>query len=176
MEKLKNKTLVLLISFLIGTITCSCQDSTKKEFTQIIDTSKVTLIQTDFESFKLINKSGILMEGAIWDEKLISVSIIPLNDSLAEKLTYANSRVLISKRQMKLINGKYIEDGVTYHFNNNGILSHKYKYTKGLLIGEAIFYYNNGMIESKGAFINGDKTGIWEFYDETGKLIKKEVF
>lgn len=31
-------------------------------------------------------------------------------------------------------------------------------------------YYDNGIIQSKGTYVDGDKEGYWEFYDTNGKL------
>ncbi len=176
MEKLKINSVILFSGLFLGTLTSSCQNNPQNQSEQEKDSSQVILIMTDSESFKLQHQGKTLIEGAIWDNIRISVTIIPLNDSLAEKLTYSNSRTLISKRQVKLINGKYTEDGLSYHFNDKGMLSHVYTFKNGVLNGESVTYYSNGMVESKGEYKDGNKLGVWEYFNNKGKPLKDEKF
>jgi hypothetical protein len=44
------------------------------------------------------------------------------------------------------------------------------------LDGEAIYYYSNGKLDSKGVYENNERTGVWEFYHETGDLSSKVTF
>jgi antitoxin component YwqK of YwqJK toxin-antitoxin module len=46
-------------------------------------------------------------------------------------------------------------------------------YRDGYRQGDAVTYYPNGMMRYQGRYYNGEKTGIWTFYDTTGVLIKK---
>lgn len=175
MEKLSK--IILIFCGVIGSLTTSCQNVPKEHATKIIsDTSGVILVKPNEESFKIQSKNRSLLEGSLWDKTRISIMIVPLNDSIAEKLTYSYSRVLISKRQVKLIKGSYIEDGFSYHFNDKGILSHVYKYKKGFLNGTFVSYFENGLVESKGFYNEGDKSGTWEYYDDKGKFLRKEKF
>ncbi len=41
---------------------------------------------------------------------------------------------------------------------------------QNVLHGRYISYYLNGLIESKGQFVNNETAGVWEFYYETGNL------
>lgn len=40
--------------------------------------------------------------------------------------------------------------------------------------GTGRFYYENGKLEEEGEFYNGIKTGVWKYYDKSGKLTKTE--
>lgn len=91
----------------------------------------------------------------------------------------------------------------TYFIKKNGILFFKARryniesvmgeayclfYTKkGLLIAEGawsfevfhgnyIEYHENGIKKIEGVFQSGKKIGIWNYYDEEGKLIKEENY
>ena len=35
-------------------------------------------------------------------------------------------------------------------------------------------YFENGLIETEGAYINGRKNGVWKYSDANGKIIKRE--
>ncbi len=176
MDKLKSKAVIIFCS-VITSLTTSCQNVPKEQGSKISsDTLGVVLVKPNEESFKIQNKNHVLLEGSLWDKTRISIIVVPLNDSIAEKLTYSNSKVLISKRQVKLIKGSYIEDGFSYHFNEKGLLSHVYKYKKGVLNGSFVSYFENGLVESKGFYNEGDKSGSWEYYDDKGKFLRKEKF
>ena len=46
-------------------------------------------------------------------------------------------------------------------------------YKSGYRDGPTIVYYKNGMMRYDGRYYNDERTGIWQFYDSTGVLIKK---
>lgn len=48
--------------------------------------------------------------------------------------------------------------------------------TGGQFDGPVTNYYENGEVESKGAYTHGLKTGEWKSYDSTGKLIATDTF
>ena len=47
---------------------------------------------------------------------------------------------------------------------------------RGKLEGDAIQFYPNGKIKSKGKYHDGLHNGTWETYDESGKLILKQEY
>ena len=58
---------------------------------------------------------------------------------------------------------------VTYYFNN-GTISKKEKYKKGLLDGLYKEYYPSGELKVDGAYDKGFEEGVWKFYQKTGKI------
>ena len=38
------------------------------------------------------------------------------------------------------------------------------------------YYHENGTLKTEGNVKNGEAEGLWQFYDENGKLIKKETY
>lgn len=46
----------------------------------------------------------------------------------------------------------------------------------GQFHNSATYYYQNGMIQSKGYYVHGFKSGKWENYNENGKLTGTETF
>ena len=58
---------------------------------------------------------------------------------------------------------------VTYYFNN-GTISKKEKYKKGLLDGLYKEYYPSGELKIDGAYDKGYEEGVWKFYHKTGKI------
>ena len=46
-------------------------------------------------------------------------------------------------------------------------------YKEGKENGEYFLYYSNGSYRTKGAYSMGKPIGVWEYYDENGKLTGK---
>lgn len=61
---------------------------------------------------------------------------------------------------------------VTYYFNN-GTISKKERYKKGLLDGLYKEYYRSGELKIDGAYDKGYEEGVWKFYHKTGKIKTK---
>lgn len=62
---------------------------------------------------------------------------------------------------------------LTFHDSTNGALQSKYTMEKGLF-KYAENFYDNGQLESKGAYDDsGEKVGIWEYFYSDGLLKKK---
>lgn len=59
-------------------------------------------------------------------------------------------------------------------FYENGKLKFelKLKNRKGKYKG----YYSNGQLEEEGEAFQGEETGVWNFYDEKGKLLKTKKY
>ena len=55
----------------------------------------------------------------------------------------------------------------------NGKIKTKAEWSKGMLDGDAVFYYENEIIEAEGKFNKNDKVGLWKYYNQNG-LIKTE--
>jgi antitoxin component YwqK of YwqJK toxin-antitoxin module len=82
---------------------------------------------------------------------------------------------MLEKRET--MDSKYKNNSVTYEeFFKNGQVKFKTQYNKK--VGFTSYeYYENGQLKQKS--INkkdGKKDGIGEYYDENGKLIKKETY
>lgn len=65
-----------------------------------------------------------------------------------------------------------VKDGVYKNFSENGIVLEESIYKNNEYNGIAIFKDTQGNMASKGAFINGKKSGIWQFFGN-GKLVKE---
>ncbi len=127
------------------------------------------------DKFKLISSNKVILEGFFWDTTRYCISglIIPLNDTIAESINFSYSGFVLSKTQLRLINGKYIEEGLQYIFDDNGNLSQVYRRRNGILNGEYISYFKNGTINIKGFFKDGNEVGIWLYFYKNGKFEKK---
>ncbi len=42
--------------------------------------------------------------------------------------------------------------------------------------GQAIYYYETGIIQSQGQFLHGVRVGTWQYFTPAGKLEKKESY
>ena len=56
------------------------------------------------------------------------------------------------------------------------ILKKKFFFADNKMNGEAIKYYENGVVKEKAYFINDKQEKENFFYDEKGKLIKTEIY
>ena len=57
-------------------------------------------------------------------------------------------------------------------FYPNGKLWSDDYFTAGLIDGATISYYENGQKKYEGTCAKGKPTGVWKFYDNTGKLVR----
>lgn len=166
MEKLKNLRSYVMI---ILTFNVFSQDFSKKN-----DSIKLNLLEVDKESFSVKYDKQELLSFNLWDETRIGVLYVKIEGNLFNKLTFSYNRILTSRKEVKLVNGRYIEHGTSYQFNDKGILNQLYTFKDGILNGIYISYFDNGNINVKGKYLNGEKNGIWEFFNQKGVLIKKE--
>lgn len=58
-------------------------------------------------------------------------------------------------------------------FYENGYKWSESHYKNGFREGPIVVFYENGMMRYDGRYYNNDRSGIWQFYDSTGVLIKK---
>lgn len=42
--------------------------------------------------------------------------------------------------------------------------------------GEFVFYHTNGSVESRGAYVMGNKSGVWERFDQWGRPLAEKVY
>ncbi|WP_426485852.1 toxin-antitoxin system YwqK family antitoxin [Flavobacterium sp. 2] len=75
---------------------------------------------------------------------------------IAEEMTYKNG----------------LKEGIYKKYGQNAILLEQSIFKDNLYNGDAIFYDSDGVMASKGKFLNGKKVGRWQFYLK-GKLIKE---
>ncbi|MFT4801180.1 MAG: antitoxin component YwqK of YwqJK toxin-antitoxin module [Flavobacteriaceae bacterium] len=70
--------------------------------------------------------------------------------------------------------GVYIEgerDGEWIHEYDNGKLSFKGEYQRGLAIGKHKYFYNDGGTKEEGKYSSGVKNGVWKTYNINGDVI-----
>jgi antitoxin component YwqK of YwqJK toxin-antitoxin module len=67
-------------------------------------------------------------------------------------------------------------EGLWVSFYENGVRWSEENYLDGKREGRAINFYPNGIMRYRGQFIDDKKAGLWQFYDEEGKLVRKEDF
>ncbi|MBO7540923.1 MAG: hypothetical protein J6T33_04615, partial [Bacteroidales bacterium] len=59
---------------------------------------------------------------------------------------------------------------------NNGKPQSECAYVYGVAQGEQTVYYESGAVRYKGQYLNGNRTGLWQFFDEDGKLLYTQKF
>ena len=79
-----------------------------------------------------------------------------LSGKIAEEIMYKNN----------------LKNGFYKKYTEKGDLLEESNFKNDLYNGLAIFRDGNGVIASKGQFVNGKKEGVWQFF-EKGKLIKE---
>ena len=90
----------------------------------------------------------------------------------------------ISSSELTVFNGKsyspnsykpYSGDIIDYYENSHFIKIHE-KYLNGIKNGEFINYFDNGIINKKGNFLNNEQVGAWLEFNERGILLNKRVY
>lgn len=80
---------------------------------------------------------------------------------------YPDSALKIEGRQ---VNGQ--REGKWSSYYPNGLKWSETTFRAGIKDGPTITYYENGIMRYSGQYYNDYKTGIWQFYNEEGKLDK----
>ncbi|MCV9929908.1 hypothetical protein OIU83_19770 [Flavobacterium sp. LS1R49] len=83
-------------------------------------------------------------------------SVFYPNGKIAEEMNYKNG----------------IKEGVYKRYAENGTILELLNYKNNEYNGEAVFNNADGTVASKGMFVNGKKSGNWQFF-EKGKLVKE---
>ena len=58
--------------------------------------------------------------------------------------------------------------GIFIDYHDNGVLQIKGQYINGQRNGDWIWYYPNGKIQYTSSYINGKEVGVWKYYKEDG--------
>lgn len=83
-------------------------------------------------------------------------SVFFTNGKIAEEVTYKNN----------------LKEGIYKKYSENGIVLEETTYKNNIYEGLAVFKDGDGNVVSKGRFVKGKKSGIWQFF-EKGKLVKE---
>jgi antitoxin component YwqK of YwqJK toxin-antitoxin module len=84
---------------------------------------------------------------------------------------YGNKKI---KSYYELKNGS--QHGVSKNYYFNGNLQRETNWLYGSLHGKEINCYQNGQVESKGYNKNGNKNGLWIYFNEQGDTIRVENY
>lgn len=110
--------------------------------------------------------------GNLWNDKLSILYIKKQNNDYYE-LVFSYSNVLVSKSEVRYDGSKYVKNGLSFKFNEDGNLSHIYTYKNGVYDGLFISYFDDGNIYEKGYYSEGEKKGIWMKFDKKLKIISR---
>lgn len=77
-------------------------------------------------------------------------------------------QVIITKNDIRTFFSQYYPNGQAVFINHLK--------DDGKFEGDAVSYYQNGKVKSKGKYHDGLYSGVWEYYDENGRLIRKEGY
>ncbi len=141
-----------------------------------------------FQQFELDEKSSDLVIESLKGNKYLTKSY-SCGENSSDILNFYSDGNLSSRFHVKnsqfqrfesfdlsgalLIEGEYLDNepyGEWKYYDDNGKLMLSERYDAGLIDGQSISYYPNGVVESDCEFKKGDKHGKCEFYDQYGKL------
>ena len=139
--------------------------------------------QTEYNITSLIKADGLYQE--IGNKKLPHlVSVYKLDNYKKTTLgnlingkkhgtwkeVYPDKRILVENYK----NGNL--EGPVSLFYKNRQKEWRYNYTKGILNGTYSRWYANGQKAVNGYFENGEPVGVWAWWDQTGKFLRKEKY
>jgi antitoxin component YwqK of YwqJK toxin-antitoxin module len=61
------------------------------------------------------------------------------------------------------------EIGLFVYYYENGQVSAKGEFIKGLKTGKWLYWYENGQLKSEGEFVEGKANGLWQYWHENGE-------
>lgn len=119
---------------------------------------------------KVVNK---LFEGQWKYYHQASKNIMTTENYSKGKLDGLRTVFYISGKVAEEINYKNnLKNGFYKKYTEKGVVLEESIFKNNIYNGLAIFSDGNGNIVSKGQFVNGKKSGIWQFF-EKGKLVKE---
>ena len=119
---------------------------------------------------KVVNK---LFEGQWKYYHQASKNIMTTENYSKGKLDGLRTVFYISGKVAEEINYKNnLKNGFYKKYTEKGVVLEESIFKNNIYNGLAIFSDANGNIVSKGQFVNGKKSGIWQFF-ENGKLVKE---
>jgi antitoxin component YwqK of YwqJK toxin-antitoxin module len=77
-------------------------------------------------------------------------------------------QIIITKKKIRTFFAQYYPNGQALGITPVG--------KNGRFEGDAILFYENGTVESKGKYRDGFRFGVWKMYDEKGTLVKTEEY
>jgi antitoxin component YwqK of YwqJK toxin-antitoxin module len=178
MGKQKHINLIFFIlAFTCFSSSILLAQTTGRDLTVMVnDSVKLNAHIEEYKKLSLLVDKEKIVDISYWPNKSIRGIVLRLNDTSCIKLGFNYVGKIISQAQYKFIGGSLIAEGIHYHFTDDGILSHIYFYKNGQLDGFYKSYYENGVLESYGEYLNGTKKGTWFYYSKKGAILKKENF
>ncbi len=114
----------------------------------------------EFKFYKLYKNKSVLSATKLFHDKTSQVAV----------KFYTSRGKLISEGSMigKIHIGKWIY----YHKNSSKIMTSETYDNRGLLQGDQLVYYDNGVLAEKTYFLNGKKEGVSEVFSLKGVVLK----
>lgn len=161
---MRNNSIALLI--LAVFVTAGCNDSSSNE--PFID-NKLNKAWLN----KIINKSDSSYTKPYYRSDFVTATYhINKKDSLLTQVMKDSAgnvkQVMIEKNKVRSFFAQYYINGQVMAILPVG--------KNGRFEGDAVFYCPAGKIKSKGKYVDGFYSGVWELYDEAGKLTVKETY
>ena len=66
--------------------------------------------------------------------------------------------------------------GIARQYSHNGVLVEEAHYSSGQLHGDYKSWWDNGRPKEQGYYVRGHRRGVYCWYDQAGKLIKKHDY
>ena len=61
-------------------------------------------------------------------------------------------------------------DGICKQFFIDGTVKLESRYKKNIRYGKQTLFYPNGRVSSSGIYVDDLRSGVWQFFDEEGKI------
>ena len=133
-----------------------------------------------------LQSNGLYKNGRFIENKVINESKKKL--FIPRKLTKDDSRYnkWNNSQPIKTIDGKEVrinqytydglKNGYWEEYFDDGVLDYRGSYVNGKQDGYWEEFWGNGELYYKGSFLNGKRHGDWEIYDIDGELMHKKLY
>jgi len=98
----------------------------------------------------------------------------PIDTTIKDGLLIKRYPNGVIKERSTYLSGR--RQGECQSFYPDGKMQSDDFFAGGLLEGSTTVYYNNGQKEYEGTCTKGKPSGIWKFYDNTGKLVRTKDY
>jgi antitoxin component YwqK of YwqJK toxin-antitoxin module len=117
-----------------------------------------------FKFYKLIKKKSVLTATKQFNEK---------DSSAYVKFLSSRGKVI---SEGKMIGKKYVDKWTYYHKNSNAVMTTETYNSNGLLQGEKLVFYKDGVVAERANYVNGKLQGESNWYSVKGVVLKAFIY
>ncbi|PCJ82047.1 MAG: hypothetical protein COA49_03555 [Bacteroidetes bacterium] len=108
-----------------------------------------------------------------WSNGNVKLERVQMKGDTVEVISYHENFKINSKGKVRVVNGKDVKEGAWVVYYPDGRLWSKNVFSNGINNGEYRTWHTNGKPHIVGFYSNGSETGLWQFMDTLGVVVRQ---